>query len=121
MTDSNEGDAMAPSNFSAQFVLDQIKEIKNDIRQEIRDLKKDVKDEIEKVDERLSGNDGVMERITALEVKVEELFDKEMTPPISVAIPSKTSYKQTAIAAGSGGGVLLVLQQLLEVAKDLVK
>lgn len=116
----NEGDAMAPNNFSAQFVLDQIKEIKQDIKQEIRDLKQDVRDEIEKVDERLSGNDGVIERITALEVKVEELFDKEMTP-ISVAVASKTSYKQTGVAAVSGGGVLLLLQQLLEVAKDLVK
>jgi hypothetical protein len=109
-------DAMANESVPVQFVLEQIRELKHDIR----DMKRDLRDDIGRVDEKISGNDGVTERITALEVKMEEIADRETTP-ISIATTRKAGYKEHGMTAGIGVSAAAIVQVVMEIVKGLGK
>jgi len=101
------------ASIPVQYLIDQIK-----------DLKSDMQKGFDKVEERLTGNDGVLERLTTLEVQMTQVAKNSSLssypPPSSAPVKRKKSIKDHAPALGAGAGATGLLYMLVELANNLL-
>ena len=103
---------MAPNNGTlGQVLLQSIGELRDDIR-EVRDTADDIRTE-------LGGKDGIRERLTALECRVEELTEREDTPPISIPVPVK--YTPSTTDHLKAASIPTAFLALVEIIPEVVK
>jgi len=102
------------ASIPVQYLIDQIK-----------DLKSDMQKGFDKVEERLTGNDGVLERLTTLEVQMNQVATNSSLssypPPSSVPVKRKKSIKDHAPALGAGAGSAGLLYAVIELAQAFLK
>ncbi len=79
----------------------------------IDDVRESLEEKIDRVEEQISGEDGLRDRVKSLEVATQSMVDKENTPiTIHHTSSKKTSIKEhgTVVAAGGvGAGVIVAL------------
>lgn len=91
----------------AKAILDSIQDLRADVR--------NVDNRIREMASEVGGKDGIRERLMALEVKMEQWSDREVTP-ISIT-PAKRSAKDHIPAAGVAGAIVA----LAEIASALIR
>lgn len=101
---SESGDSEM-ANIPVQYIIDQIKE-----------LRTDMKNGFDKVDARLSGNDGVIERLTTLEVQMKQALDN---PPPPSERPKKGLKDAAMPVVGGAGGAGAVIA-IVELIRDFL-
>ena len=102
---------MAPNNGTlGQVLLQSIGELRDDIR-EVRDTADDIRTE-------LGGKDGIRERLTALECRVEELTDRENTP---VSIPVPVKYTPTTVDHLKTASIPTAFLALVQIIPEIMK
>lgn len=90
----------------------------------VDDVRESLEEKIDRVEEQISGEDGLRDRVKSLEVATQSMVDKENTP---ITIHHTSSKKEklskkenaTLVAGGAGGGLLLM--QLFESLPKLIE
>ncbi len=114
------GETMANQGNIANEILRQI----GSLGDKIDDVETRCLDKVDEVINQLGGPDGVRERLTALEIRMEQVVDN--TPASSYPPPAKYRQKKSAIrehgpAAGAGVAITTVVYAIIELVSMIIK
>lgn len=113
---------MSSQETISRLILDQIKSLREDLREALRDVNDDIKSiktDVNEIKDEIADNGGIRDRLTKLETKTQRAIDNGIS--IYPAQPKKKPLKDHAPALGAGMGVTGLLYGLVELANAYLK
>lgn len=109
----------------SRLILDQLKSLREDMREALKDVNDDIKgikEDIGEIKDEIADRGGIRDRLTKLEIKTQEAIDLTSAyPPPPESVKKKKPLKEHAPALGAGMGVTGLLYGLVELANAYLK